>query len=74
MNYDKKKIIFRKDANEKFDVREKKKRGIKKGYQGQRKVKPKSTRTIQVFPEKNLSDLWQYANATNRSASHKTNH
>ena len=47
--YDKKKIHFRQDEDKKSDA--KKKRGIKKGYQGQRKRRPKPTRIIQVPQE-----------------------
>lgn len=48
-NYDKKKISFR--QNDKQDEDSKKRRSSsKKGYQGQRKVRPKATKTIQVQP------------------------
>jgi predicted RecB family nuclease len=49
-NYDKRKIKFRKFEDEKTDSSEEKKRFTKKGYQGQRKVRPKAQKTIQVPP------------------------
>lgn len=52
MDYDKKKIKFRNlDAENINEEKEKKKRGIsKKGYQGQRKIKPKISKVIHVAP------------------------
>ncbi len=47
-NYDKKKIKFRQDENEGESDKERKARGSKKGYQGQRKKRPKAQKTIQV--------------------------
>ncbi len=47
-NYDKKKIRFRPNEEEQKPVQRKKKRGSKKGYQGQRKVQPKATKVIHV--------------------------
>jgi predicted RecB family nuclease len=52
-NYDRKKIRFHQheeDANE--ECHRKKKFGDKKGYQGQRKVRPKPTKVVQVLHEK----------------------
>ncbi|MBK8902051.1 MAG: TM0106 family RecB-like putative nuclease [Anaerolineaceae bacterium] len=48
-NYDKK-IYFRQSRREKEEQRHR--AGVKKGYQGQRKEKPKPTRVIQVPPGK----------------------
>lgn len=47
-NYDKKKISFRQKEKESEDSKGGKKSGSKKGYQGQRKVRPKATKVIQV--------------------------
>jgi predicted RecB family nuclease len=48
-NYDKKKIHFRQNKKDQgIEQNGKKKIGVKKGYQGQRKVRPKATKTVQV--------------------------
>jgi len=48
-NYDKKKIKFRQDNEEEsIEHKERKRTGFKKGYQGQRKVRPRATKVIQV--------------------------
>ena len=48
-NYDKKKISFRQNKkNESVQHKEMKKFGSKKGYQGQRRVRPKATKIIKV--------------------------
>jgi hypothetical protein len=47
-NYDKKKIHFRPNEADQKPAQGKKKRGSKKGYQGQRKVRPKATKVIHV--------------------------
>jgi predicted RecB family nuclease len=49
-NYDKKKIHFRQNEEDQKPAQEKKKRGSKKGYQGQRKVRPRATKIIHVPP------------------------
>ena len=49
-SYDKKKIKFRTVKDEKTDSKEEKKRFTKKGYQGQRKIRLKAQKTIQVPP------------------------
>jgi predicted RecB family nuclease len=48
LEYDKKKISFRSCNEEATNKKEKKSRGIKRGYQGQRKTKPKITKSINV--------------------------
>ncbi|MCG6137630.1 MAG: IS66 family transposase [Nostoc sp. LLA-1] len=48
MDYDKKKINFRQDTNQSSDEEVKKKRGVKKGYEGQRRINPRATKIIQV--------------------------
>ena len=48
-NYDKNKIHFRPDKAEQTDAQEKKRnRGSKRGYQGQRRERPKATKVIHV--------------------------
>jgi RNase_H superfamily/Transposase IS66 family len=47
-DYDEKKIKFRREAEEDEKVEDKPRSGRKLGYQGQRKVRPKATKTIQV--------------------------
>ncbi|MEO6887821.1 MAG: IS66 family transposase, partial [Ktedonobacteraceae bacterium] len=48
-NYDKNKIHFRPDKADQTAAQEKKRnRGSKKGYQGQRKVRPKATKVVHV--------------------------
>ena len=47
-NYDKRKISFRKDEEESAIVKEERKSGFKKGYHGQRKIRPKATKVVQV--------------------------
>ena len=52
-NYDKKKIHFRQDEKESNEYRIEKKQKSRKGwYQGQRKVKPKAMKVIQVSQQK----------------------
>jgi hypothetical protein len=46
--YDEKKIKFRREAGENEKVEHKSRIGRKLGYQGQRKIRPKATKTIQV--------------------------
>ncbi|MBW4565919.1 MAG: IS66 family transposase [Mojavia pulchra JT2-VF2] len=48
MDYDKKKINFRQDTNQSIHEEVKKKRGVKKGYEGQRRINPKATKIIEV--------------------------
>jgi hypothetical protein len=50
-NYDQKKIKFRHEVGKDEKVVDKPKSGHKLGYQGQRKVKPKATKTIQISSE-----------------------
>ncbi|WP_017313984.1 IS66 family transposase [Mastigocladopsis repens] len=53
MNYDKNKINFRQDTKEISNEEEKKKRGIKKGYEGQRRINPRATKILQVTAAEN---------------------
>ena len=55
-NYDKKKISFRQNEGDKEDSKEKKRAGTKKGYQGQRRRRPKAKRIVQVAPGKLCPD------------------
>lgn len=50
--YDQNKITFRKNHNTECDLPQKRKHGVKKGYEGQRKKRPKPTRIVQVQADK----------------------
>lgn len=67
-DYDRKKIHFQQHENEAEGVNDKKRRNSKKGYQGQRRKRPKAQKTIQVASAKTCPKHNRRLVATDRTS------